>query len=168
MEQERDVAHEVLTSIRQIVKCISGHSKRLSRDVGLTVPQLMCLKAIGELEGRVDEVNVILVGKRVYISQATVSRIIERLVRAGLVHRERSTIDRRRVRLSLTHAGLEQYRALPTPLQEKFIERLDALPVTEREQILSTLRRVAELMGAADLDAAPLLVPGENLRGGPP
>ena len=49
-DQDKEIAHEVLRSIRQIVRRISEYSRQLSREVGLTVPQLMCLKAIGDLE----------------------------------------------------------------------------------------------------------------------
>ncbi len=168
MTADPDLADEVLTSIRQIVRRISEHSKYLSREVGLTVPQLMCLKAIGEMEESETEITVAMVGKRVQLASATVSRIIDRIARAGLVTRERRSRDRRRVCLSLTPAGLERFQNLPTPLQEKFIERLGALPNDERRAILEALRRITELMDAADLDAAPMLTPGMDVKEEPP
>ena len=62
MTNDTRIADEVLTSIRQIVRRISEHSKYLSREVGLTVPQLMCLKAIGEMEEHPPEIAVAVVG----------------------------------------------------------------------------------------------------------
>jgi DNA-binding MarR family transcriptional regulator len=164
MAHETDIAHEVLTSIRQIVRRISEHSKHLLQEVNLTVPQLMCLKAIGELEDRADEITVAMIGQQVQLSPATVSRIIDRLVRGGLVIRERHARDRRRVCLSLTPAGLERFQNLPTPLQEKFVKRLRGLPDSERKTILESLRRIVELMDATDLDAAPILAPGADVK----
>jgi len=161
MGADREIAHEVLTSIRQIVRCISEHSKYLSREVGLTVPQLMCLKAIGEAP---DEITVATVGKRVQLSSATVSRIIDRLARAGLVVRERGSNDRRRAYLSLTPMGQQRFETLPTPLQERFIERLMALPEGERRAILNALRRTVQLMDATDIDAAPILTPDVDIK----
>ncbi len=165
-ERVKDIAEEVLTAIRQIVRRISEHSKSLSRDVGLTVPQLMCLKAIAELEEATSEITVAMVGKQVQLSPATVSRIIDRLVRAGLVDRERRSKDRRRVCLSLTPAGLERFQTSPTPLQEQFLERLHALPDDERRAILNSLRRIVAMMDATDLDAAPILTPGTDVKSG--
>ena len=104
-EEDAEIAHEVLRTIRQIVRKISEHSKSLYREVGLTVPQLMCLKAIGELDEEHDEVTVVMVAKRLQLSAATVSRIIDRLTRAQLVVRERRSKDRRKVCLSLTPRG---------------------------------------------------------------
>ena len=162
MHAEYDIAHQVLRAIRQIVRRISEHSKHLSREVGLTLPQLMCLKAIGELEG--GEITVAQVGKQVHLSPATTSRILDRLVRAGLITRIRQERDRRKVSLSLTPAGVERYQTLPTPLQERFVERLLDLEPNERVALLDALQKISELMEATDLDAAPLLAPGSDVR----
>ncbi len=167
MVQETDtsLAHEVLRTIRQIVRKISEHSKSLYRDVGLTVPQLMCLKAIGDLEETCQEVTVVMVATQLDLSPATVSRILDRLTRAGLVDRERRSKDRRKVCLSLTASGLERFQTLPVPLQEKFVRRLLALPADERSQLLQSLQRIAELMEAAEIDAAPMLTPEADVKG---
>lgn len=168
MQQENDVAHQVLRSIRQIVRRISAHSKYLSSEAGLTVPQLMVLKAIGEIEERdkTEEITVVMVGGVVQLSAATVSRIVDRLVTAGLVVRERRAQDRRKVCLSLSLAGIERFQTLPTPLQETFVARLEALSPRERNTLLKSLRRISELMDATDIDAAPLLATGESLQQG--
>jgi len=167
MKKDPEIAHEVLRSIRQIVRQVSEHSKHLSREFGLTLPQLMCLKAIGELEESAAELTVTQVGQRVHLSPATTSRILDRLVRTGLVSRVRQEKDRRKVTLSLTAAGAERYQTLPTPLQERFVGRLLALDPDERLGLLGALRRISELMEAKDLDAAPLLAPGIDVRSEP-
>ena len=125
------------------------------------MPQFVCLKAIGQLEEQGRElITVAQIAKEVQLSPATVSRILDRLVKAGFVTRVRSEQDRRKVSLSLTTSGLERYQALPTPLQERFIVRLNALAPEERTRLLDSLRTIADLMDATNLDAAPLLLPG--------
>ncbi|MCA9517079.1 MAG: MarR family transcriptional regulator [Myxococcales bacterium] len=162
---EREFAHQVLRTIRQIVRQISEHSKTLSKESGLTVPQLICLKAIGDAE---DEggggLTVAGLAADVALSAPTTSRIVDRLVRADLVARERSARDRRQVVLTLTASGRARFAALPVPLQERFLARLMALPEDEREVLLSSLERVTRLMDAEDLDASPLLTPEADLR----
>ncbi len=161
MSSHSETADEILRTIRQLVRAISEHSRYLLRNVGLTVPQLACLKAIGELEEAGSElITVAQVAKEVQLSPATVSRILDRLVHAGLIARSRSDRDRRKVSLALTEVGLERFQSLPTPLQERFLTRLAKLPAAERDRLLDSLRRIAELMDATDLDAAPLLTPG--------
>jgi hypothetical protein len=45
-----------------------------------------------------------------------------------------------------------------------FIRRLSALPRTEREALLQSLRRIAELMEAVEIDAAPILTPEIDVK----
>lgn len=163
-----DIPNEILRTLRKLIRQISMHSKYLAREAGLTLPQLMCLKAIGELEDDDGDVTVAQVSERVQLSAATVSRILDRLARADLVTRDRSTRDRRKVNLRLTAAGLERFQTMPTPLQETFLRRLSSLPESDRRELLGALRRVAELMEASDVDAAPILATGIDFKSSDP
>lgn len=157
------IAQDILRSIRQLVRGISIHSKLLLREVGLTVPQVVCLRAIAKLQASGTGVTVVEVSEKVQLSPATVSRIIDRLIAAGLVARERSTEDRRKVSISLTEAGRVRSETLPTPLQEKFLTGLFELTLEQRKELLASLRCLVDLMNAGELDAAPLLAPGEQV-----
>lgn len=157
------IAQDILRSIRQLVRGISIHSKQLLRDVGLTVPQVVCLRAIAKLESRDHDVTIVEVSEVVQLSSATVSRIVDRLIAAGLVARERSAEDRRKVSITLTPAGHQRLDTLPMPLQEHFLNRLFELSLERRKELLASLRTLVDLMNAGDLDAAPLLAPGEQV-----
>lgn len=161
MTETPAIAEDLLRAIRRIVRRISDHSRRLSNEVGLTVPQLLVLRAIGRRHEE-PELTLAQVSKDVQLSPATVSRIIDRLERAGLVARERRSNDRRKVCLSLTAAGIDRFDALPMPLQERFVERLTELSDAEGRGLLEALQRVLELMEAGDdeVEAAPMLMPG--------
>lgn len=158
---KRERAHEVLRAIRRIIYYVSEHSRRLHHEIGLTVPQLLVLKAIGELETDEPELTLAAVARHVALSPATVSRVLDRLVKAGLVERERRAKDRRKICLTLTDAGFERFQALPTPLQDEFVRKFEALPGSERQRLLGALDEIAELMGAGEVDAAPVLVSGD-------
>jgi DNA-binding MarR family transcriptional regulator len=157
----RNVPDDVLRAIRRILRKTSEHSRYLLRIAGLTVPQMLCLRAIAEAEEE-PEVTVGTVCHAVQLAPATVSRILDRLEDAGLVVRERRREDRRKVFLSLTELGHQQIDKLPTPLQEQFISRVLALAPQEQQQLLGTLEKVVEMMEASDLDAAPVLEPGAD------
>lgn len=152
------VGFEILRSLRRILRRVSKHSRDLSQQVDLTVPQLICLKAVAESDA--DQVTVSSIGARVSLSPATVSRIVDRLVRKGLVQRERWESDRRKVCVRLTAAGIERYDTLPAPLDERFLERLGGLPEDEVYSVLAALERIVRLMDAEREDAAPILVEG--------
>jgi len=142
--RQDDAAHEVLHEIRTISRHLAEHSARLARDTGVTVPQLMCLKAIGELGP--EHATVATVSARVELSPATVSRIVDRLARGQLVDRVRHPEDRRKVGLVLTSDGAAQFGELPPPFHERFMARFLSLEAEERAHILDALRRLSALM----------------------
>lgn len=154
-------AYEILRSIRRILRKVSQHSRQLSRDAGLTVPQLLCMQAIQELE--IDgETTVGEISSRVRLSPATVSRILDRLEKAGYALRERRSKDRRKVTLLLTEDGRERLDALPVPLHEQFLERLESRTKEDRVRLLNALEEIVEMMEAADMRAIPVLAPDSS------
>ena len=156
-----EVGYRMLRSIRRIIRRVSSHSRLMSRQAGLTVPQLLVLRAIERIEA--EEVTVAAVADTVQLSRSTVSGVVERLVRAGLIDRVRSERDRRRVHLTVTPRGRAALDQTPKPLQDGFLGRLDALEPDEREALLAALERIVTLMDAEGLDAAPILVSGIDM-----
>ena len=163
MSDDPDLGFRVLQSIRQIIRRVSSYSRSLHRETGLSVPSLLCLRAIHDDEDAV-EVTVARVADVTHLSRSTVSTLAEKLVQASLVTRERSGRDRRRVHLALTELGHRRIAEMPQPLEERFLERLRSLPQTRRETVLEVLEEVVSMMDAHDVDAAPLLVPGAEIK----
>jgi DNA-binding MarR family transcriptional regulator len=148
-----EIHDQVLVSLRQIIRAIDLHSKHIERESGLTGPQLLIIKLIGTY----DEVTSGVIAREASLSQATVTSILDRLERKGLLVRERSTHDKRKVMVSLTAEGKAALATAPTLLQESFIRTFSQLENWEQSLVLSSLQRVADMMNATDLDAAPLL-----------
>ncbi len=144
---------QVLVSLRQIIRAIDLHSKKLERESGLTGPQLLVMQLIGS-QG---ELTSGVIAREVSLSQATVTSILDRLERKGLLRRVRSTSDKRKVMVSLTEEGGQALASAPTLMQESFIRAFNKLENWEQSLILSSLQRVSDMMNATDLDAAPLL-----------
>lgn len=144
---------EVLIALRRVTRAVDLHSKHLMKTSGLTAPQMMILQILR------DHGDAIIsdIAKRVNLSQATVTSIIDRLERRQLVVRERSSQDKRKVYACLTDEGAEIIRNAPTPLQEYFKRQFRDLQDWEQLQIISSLQRVAQMMDAQHIDAAPLL-----------
>ncbi|MDX5299614.1 MAG: MarR family transcriptional regulator, partial [Gammaproteobacteria bacterium] len=94
----------------------------------------------------------------------TVTTIIDRLELRGLIVRERSQADKRKVHALLTEAGNELLDRAPRPLQDAFIQRFQALEDWEQNMIIASLQRVAQMMDAGQVDAAPLLDVGAPTR----
>ncbi|PIE19473.1 MAG: MarR family transcriptional regulator [Proteobacteria bacterium] len=146
----------ILRSLRRITRAIDLHSRWLASNFGLTIPQLVSLRTLAGTEA----MTPTELARAVDLSQATITGIIDRLVRRALVTRERSTTDRRRVVLTITDAGRRLLEASPSPLQERFVTRLSKLPLENQEVIRTVLEQVVRMMGAEELDAAAMLTSG--------
>ncbi len=100
---------EVLVAIRQIIRGIDLHSRKLNKSTGLTGPQLVILQ---ELEKGGEHYTIRELSQMVNLSQATVTTILDRLELRKLVYRVRSTQDKRKVHAHLTEAAAEILAAL--------------------------------------------------------
>lgn len=149
-------ADEVLIAIRRIIRAIELHSRFLVDRYGLTGPQLAVLRELAAQDG----VSVSQLSAGVHLSQATVTGILDRLEKGGLIKRQRSANDRRRVLVRLDDLGRELLNAAPPALQEHFMQNFAKLADWEQTQILSSFQRVVALMEARDLDASALLATG--------
>ena len=144
---------EVLISIRQIIRAIDLHSKRLSKESGLTGPQLILMRSIREL----GEVTIRELSNHTNMSQATATTILDRLERHELVKRVRSIQDKRKVHAHLTDKGRLVLEQAPTPLQQNFINKFQRLEEWEQSLLLSSVQRISSMMNAEDIDVAPVL-----------
>lgn len=150
-------SREVLIALRRIMRAIDLHSKRLERSAGLTVPQILVLQALAESGG----LQVSELARRVSLSQATVTSILDRLTRKQVLRRDQDRPDRRVVTVSLTEAGREQVRHLPGLLQEDFVSRFDRLEPWEQSMLTASVQRIASILDAEQVDASPILQVGE-------
>ena len=144
---------EVLIALRKIIRATDLYSRRLSKEAGLTAPQLLILQALSEH----GEMTMGDIANEVSLSQATVTTILDRLEKRALLVRRRGDLDKRRVYAHLTEEGKDLLSRAPTPLQEEFMEQFTTLHEWEQSLILSSLQRVAAMMNAEDLDASPVL-----------
>ena len=150
---ELDHEEQVLINLRRIIRATDLYSRRLSKEVGLTAPQLLILQSIRALGA----VSISKLSNEVSLSQGTVTTIIDRLENRGLVTRHRSTQDKRVVHATLTQDGEAMVKEAPTPLQDTFSKQFEALENWEKSMIVSALQRVASMMNAEDIDASPML-----------
>ncbi|MCZ7582913.1 MAG: MarR family transcriptional regulator [Deltaproteobacteria bacterium] len=156
---------EILRSIRKIVQGLTLQSRDLYRAAGLTFPQILCLRAIGDTSKT--EVTAADVARQIGVRPATVTGILDRLERDGLIVRERRSTDRRKICLALTPRGSERLETLPPSLQDRFVRRLKTLSDRDRRSIMRVLNQVVTMMEASHVDASPILTTGD-LRDGSP
>ncbi|GAD30094.1 MarR family winged helix-turn-helix transcriptional regulator [Photobacterium leiognathi] len=152
-----DKHEEVLIALRQIIRAIDLHSRKLNKNAGLTGPQLVLMRAI---KASGEEVTIRQLSNNTNMSQATATTILDRLEKRGLVVRKRSQLDKRKVHTHLTEEGNALLDKAPLPLQDSFISQYQELEDWEQSLLLSSVQRISTMMNAEHLDVAPLLEVG--------
>ncbi len=144
---DRQASAYVLSTLRKIIRAIDIHSRQLSKQYGLTGPQLVVISEIGQS----GQMTIGELARRVSLSQATVTTILDRLENKELATRVRGSEDKRRVYVDITEKARSILETHPNFLQEGFVKRFDALEDWEKTLILSSIQRIATMMDTSTL-----------------
>ena len=115
----------------------------LLEDLGLTYPQYLVMLVLWEEDPR----SVRALGEELGLDSGTLSPLLKRLESLGLVARQRSAEDERRVEVHLTAEGAalsEKARAIPQRLADAA-----GLTPAELDQLRETLSRLSAALLAA-------------------
>lgn len=115
-------------------------TKQVARDMGLTGPQITALKILEA----VGEISLSELSERMSARNSTITGIVDRMERDGLVMRERSDQDRRVVKIRATDKGAQIARGVPVTAMELFGSALRSLPGTDRAELQRILAKLAD------------------------
>lgn len=146
MNYNYNLSEEVLITLRQIVRAMSIYSKSLDKHYGLTAPQLLILQELSHT----DKISIGEIARRISLSQATVTDILDRLESKGLVLRTRNDFDRRQVLIKITPKSKDIINKKPSLLQKQFLLEFNKLHKWEQHLILSSVERIASMMQTKD------------------
>ena len=132
-----------LDAIRRLVQGIRSPSRRDAAAAGLTAAELFVLHALRDAPAH----SLNELAARTYTDQSTASPVVERMRRRGLVRRERSAEDARRVVIALTPAGRTAVERAPEAPQSAMIAALSRLSVRDRRALARGLTRLVAEMG---------------------
>lgn len=159
-EREPEIAQSIMRSLRRIQQIISTQGRRAVERYEVTMPQLLFLKQLGSLGTTTPSA----VARRLGVSQATVSGMIDRLETRGHLARSRSSLDRRKVMLDLTEQGRALVADAPLPLQERLADALARRSPRWRATIDLALSELIEMMGeSGPAPDAPALLAAEEV-----
>jgi DNA-binding MarR family transcriptional regulator len=146
----RETATDALDSLRRIVHALRS-SHRAAAGLELTGAQLFVLTTLG---ASAKPMSVGELAECTRTDQSTVSVVVGRLIKRGLVHRARSAEDTRRVDLTLTARGKGVLRKTPTTVaQRKLADALSDLAASESAELARILKEIVDAMGEADAPA---------------
>ncbi len=135
-EQALQLDHQLCFALYSASLAMTKLYKPLLAELGLTYPQYLALLALWERDG----LQVSELGARLFLDSGTLTPLLKRLEAAGLVQRQRSSDDERRVHIHLTASGRAlKARAAQVPgcvLQATQCSLGDVVELTQRVQAL--------------------------------
>ena len=142
-------ANETRSEVDSIVETIIylyTESRRLTKGMasqfGLTGPQLTVIKLLETF----DNLSLSSLSERIRAQNSTVTGIIDRMEREGLVRRERSTVDRRVIHIRLSDKGQKLARQIQVEPMEIFREALAALTQADLRDLLRIMNKLQKFV----------------------
>jgi DNA-binding MarR family transcriptional regulator len=132
----------VLDSIRRIVRALRESSRKTERSIGLGAAQLFVLQRLAGAP----PLSINELADRTLTHQSSVSVVVSRLVRGGLVARTRAVADGRRVAITLTPVGRALLERAPSAAQDRLIGALGLLGGAARKDLARHLGRLVDAM----------------------
>jgi MarR family transcriptional regulator, organic hydroperoxide resistance regulator len=131
-----------IDSIVEMLIYLYTESRRLTKgmasEFGLTGPQLTILKLLESFE----DLSLSTLSERIRAQNSTVTGIVDRMEREGLVRRERSKADRRVVHIRLSEKGAKLAREIQVEPMEIFRGALLGLSPTDLRELLRILTKL--------------------------
>ena len=150
-------SNAALVALRRILRVTELNARMLAQQSELTTSQILLLQFVAQQEQALPSA----IAKAIELKQATITVLLNQLEASGFVTRSRDTEDRRRIWVRLTGAGQKVLEQSPDLLQSRFQHGFDRLEDWEQSMIITSLERIAALLDARDVEAAPILDVGD-------
>lgn len=151
----------ILISIRKIIRSVNLESKRIEKKHGISIPQLLCLYFLNDqpdFQAAHKQIKEFL-----QLNASTVTGIIDRLEKKGLVARLRNAEDKRIGLVSLTARGTKLLETTPDPLHDRLNQRLQKLSSDELQALDDAFDLIISFLDIEGLDAAPIITSGADI-----
>lgn len=146
------VKAEVAVSILRTAALIERHFAQVVARTGVTVQQynvLRILRGAGE-EG----LPTLVIRDRMIHEAPGITRLLDKLEKAGLARRERTSPDRRQVFCYITQKGLEVLTTLDEEMRKADDMAVGSLNEAEQRQLVKLLEGVRAVHRAGEIDGA--------------
>lgn len=145
-ESHREAVMRVVNSLRRIVRALHRSNRLAEQRWQVSAAQLLVLQRLAESP----TLSVNDLAERTYTHQSTVSVVVTRLVKRGLVERTRADDDARRAELSLTAPGRALLRRAMGAAQTQLMDALDSMPAAQLRVIDGCMEQIVAALGVAD------------------
>ncbi len=143
MNSTPDAAREALRQFRVIFGAVRQHFKAIEKACGVSGAQIWAMAALRQTPG----MKVSELAQTLSIHASTASNLLDKIEKAGMIRRERNTVDQRVVKLYLTPAGEKALEKAPQPLTGILTHALGQLPDKSLDRLNQDLATLIAHMG---------------------
>lgn len=134
--------------VKRLNIAMTQNVNRILQPYGLTHSQWQVLYYVANTDNEITTQKDLLA--KLYLESATLTKLVDTLVRKGWLTREENTIDRRVNTLKLTSAGKRNWQKLPDPIQQGRAVLLKGIDPKDVEQARRVLERAFNNLKATE------------------
>lgn len=153
---------EILTRIRQIVRSVNLESKRLEKEYGISIPQLLCLNFLRERENF--QASHKEIKDFLQLNASTVTGIISRLEKKSLIARLPRQKDKRVGMISITAQGAELIDNTPEPLHQQLSTKLKTLSPEKLKSLQESFDTIIDFLDIDSVKALPIITAATDIQ----
>lgn len=154
---------DILIKIRKIVRSINLESKKVLKDYGVSIPQVLCLNYLkNSPDFRASQKEL---SEFMNLNPSTVTGIINRLESRGFIARLPKSDDRRRTYIILTSRSYSLLEKIPPLMHERLSENLKSLTPHDAHRINGALDLLIEYLEIGNIDASPVITSEDEMSG---
>jgi len=135
--ERKPEAHDLLVALLDLQSLMERRSEAFFQPFGLTGAQFNILNLLAFREGRMDQAALV---EQLLVGKSSISIVLNRMVRDGLITREEHAKDRRQVVLVITAKGRALWRKVSPRYLAGVEETLGALPASRRRAFLEDIQ----------------------------
>ena len=146
---------EILIKIRKIVRSIDIESKKIQKEHGVSIPQVLCLTYLHDSPNY--QATQADLRRFLNLNPSTVSGIIDRLEKKGYLARLPKLGDKRVVNIALTSSGDRLLKKIPSLLHVQLAEKLQQLSENELNDVERGLNTLVTILEIDKEEASPMI-----------
>ena len=153
----------ILINIRKIIRSVNLESKRIQKEFGLSIPQLLTLNYLNQQTDYKSTHTEL--ARYLNLNSSTLTGIIGRLEKKGWVAKIPNQNDRRVTYISLTATGTKLLKNTPELMHQRLSDKLKGLSESEFFELEKAFELLIKFMEIEDMDASALLTIDELTAG---
>lgn len=160
-ERKAMLHRNVFINIRKIVRSLNLESKRIQKEYGVSIPQLLCLTYLSEQENY--QSTVTKLSKYLNLNLSTMTGIINRLEKKGLVARLPKAADKRVTPVTITSRGSKMLKDSPDLIHDQLSRKLKQLPEEDLKHIDRALSMLVNYLEIEEVSASSIITIDEPI-----